>query len=511
MTITIIDDARIIREGLKKIIMTNCPAYQIVGEAADGEKGYELVVQTHPDVCIVDMKMPKFNGIDMVARIREKYQDIRFIVLSGYAEFDYARTMISYGCVAYLLKPVNHAELIGILNSLAEKASQRKTVAVSNENPDVIERLLAGSLEANGASLLPEALSTILRNLTVMAVCQVDASEDGTQFNPQDIKAQALVVFSSDQCYAHVIDEQQVVLFLTGQESGINERLSDLILSISKKYKQHISIGAYRTIEDSQPVSDVLRMAVEALNRCFHREWGALCWYVKSVPFDELPLFFVIEEQIIRNMIMENHDGAVEKLQALIQELKHYEVQKEHSVLLLTRVYLTMRKILVKQKAQQLLDSIPKSAELKESMLQCARMFQVEQLIAVVSEKIQEFDRETSKYDTSKRATIRKVLRYMDQNYSKGLTLPEVAKVAHMAPSYFSMYFKKEMGENYNQFVNRMKIERAKELLQNPSVKIHEVGTLVGFEDSKYFSRKFRTITGMTPREYRESISVCKE
>ncbi|MPN53340.1 HTH-type transcriptional activator RhaR [bioreactor metagenome] len=144
-------------------------------------------------------------------------------------------------------------------------------------------------------------------------------------------------------------------------------------------------------------------------------------------------------------------------------------------------------------------------------MLQCARMFQVEQLIAVVSEKIQEFARETSKYDTSKRATIRKVLRYMDQNYSKGLTLPKVAKVAHMAPSYFSMYFKKEIGENYNQFVNRMKIERAKELLQNPSVKIHEVGTLVGFEDSKYFSRKFRTVTGMTPREYRESISVCKE
>jgi len=253
------------------------------------------------------------------------------------------------------------------------------------------------------------------------------------------------------------------------------------------------------------------QMASDALNRCFHRDWGALSRFMETESFDDQPLFFIIEEQIFRNLTMEHHAGTVDKIRFLIHELKYHEVQKEHCILLLNRIYVTIRKVLVKQHAQQLLDDLPKSVMFKDILLRCDRMVQVEEQIEAINKRLMEYASETSKSDSSKRATVRKVLRYMDQNYHKSLSLVEIAKIAHMAPSYFSMYFKKEMGENYITFANRMKIEKAKELLQDPSIKIYEVCSMVGFDDSKYFSRKFRAITGMTPKEYRDSIRVFIE
>ena len=125
MTIAIVDDAVLIRQGLKKLIETSYPDVTIVGEASNGAEGLALLESNRVDVCIVDIRMPIMSGIEMVAQYRLKNRHTKFIVLSGYADFTYAKEMMGHGAIAYLLKPVDHQEFHEVLHTVRRNSIQR--------------------------------------------------------------------------------------------------------------------------------------------------------------------------------------------------------------------------------------------------------------------------------------------------------------------------------------------------------------------------------------------------
>lgn len=100
---------------------------------------------------------------------------------------------------------------------------------------------------------------------------------------------------------------------------------------------------------------------------------------------------------------------------------------------------------------------------------------------------------------------IRKAIDYIRRNYAKKLTLEEVSAYVYLSPSYFSKVFKDEMGCNFNAYLNKIRIDKAKQLLLNDSVKLVDVSGLVGFEDQSYFSKVFKKLIDVTPGKYREA------
>ncbi len=129
----LVEDEAIIRAGLKQLIEEVIGGYQIVGEAANGKQALEALKGTQPDLLITDIRMNEMNGIDMVGRIRDHQPDLPIIILSGYAEFEYAKQALRYGISDYLLKPVDRIELTQALDKIKRKL---ETSSLASETAD---------------------------------------------------------------------------------------------------------------------------------------------------------------------------------------------------------------------------------------------------------------------------------------------------------------------------------------------------------------------------------------
>ena len=105
---------------------------------------------------------------------------------------------------------------------------------------------------------------------------------------------------------------------------------------------------------------------------------------------------------------------------------------------------------------------------------------------------------------------IAKALEYISAHYTENLTLQNVADTVHLSKSYFSLYFKKQTGRNFVDYLIELRIREAKRLLVESESRIYDVAKAAGFKDVKYFSKVFKKITGLTPIAYREKYQVTK-
>ena len=111
MRIVVVEDEAPIREGMAKLLSKINPEYELVGKAADGEAGYQLIRELNPDLVIMDIRMPKMDGIAMIKKLREENIKCKVIILSAYSEFQYAQKAIELKADSYLLKPIKIPEL----------------------------------------------------------------------------------------------------------------------------------------------------------------------------------------------------------------------------------------------------------------------------------------------------------------------------------------------------------------------------------------------------------------
>ena len=118
--VVIVEDEDIIRRGLVKTIDWQEMGAEIVGEAADGKEGLEVVRTVKPDLVMTDVKMPRLDGLEMAAQLRQEYPELKLVFLTSYAEFDYAQQAVRLGAEDYLLKPVDEEQIRKLMARLIE-------------------------------------------------------------------------------------------------------------------------------------------------------------------------------------------------------------------------------------------------------------------------------------------------------------------------------------------------------------------------------------------------------
>ena len=124
MRIVVVEDEAPIREGMAKLLSKINPEYELVGKAADGEAGYQLIRELNPDLVIMDIRMPKMDGIAMMKKLREENIKCKVIILSAYSEFQYAQKAIELKADSYLLKPIKIPELKSALKQAEREISE---------------------------------------------------------------------------------------------------------------------------------------------------------------------------------------------------------------------------------------------------------------------------------------------------------------------------------------------------------------------------------------------------
>ncbi|MFS0723407.1 response regulator transcription factor [Paenibacillus sp. 1P07SE] len=114
--VILVEDEVTIRNGLKQLIEDTIGGYRVIGEANHGKEALELLHVMQPDLLISDIRMAEMDGLEMIKRIRESHRQLHLIILSGYAEFEYAKHALRYGVADYLLKPIDRVELKQVLD-----------------------------------------------------------------------------------------------------------------------------------------------------------------------------------------------------------------------------------------------------------------------------------------------------------------------------------------------------------------------------------------------------------
>ena len=180
--VVIIDDNRIAVEAIAKATDWDRYGCQVAGCAYDGIAGLRLIREKHPDIVIIDIQMPGLNGLDVIRRLKEEQENIQFIIISGYGEFEYAQKAIRYGVRAYLLKPVMTEELEEALLHVTAALNKRKEEQAQDggedEPSDPLEIELSairGRKEAYSpmvAGALEYVDQNLGKNLTQVDICR---------------------------------------------------------------------------------------------------------------------------------------------------------------------------------------------------------------------------------------------------------------------------------------------------------------------------------------------------
>ena len=123
-TLLIADDEKNIRDGLKCILDWKSLGFTLCGEAANGEEALSCILKNNPSLVLLDIRMPKLTGIDIIRIAREQGYNGRFIILSGYSDFSYAQAAIRYGVECYLTKPIDEDELLDAIHTIKESLMQ---------------------------------------------------------------------------------------------------------------------------------------------------------------------------------------------------------------------------------------------------------------------------------------------------------------------------------------------------------------------------------------------------
>lgn len=141
--VVIIDDEPIICNLIKRLGEWDRLNLEIVGSATDGLEGYRLIRELHPDIVLLDIRMPGLDGLELIEKCSEEKLTPRFIIISGYQEFEYAKKAIHFNISDYLVKPIDREELNMALKKscLAIEEAQQKQTALQSLQMTIKEKI----------------------------------------------------------------------------------------------------------------------------------------------------------------------------------------------------------------------------------------------------------------------------------------------------------------------------------------------------------------------------------
>jgi two-component system, response regulator YesN len=522
MNVFLVDDDEIIRKGLRSIIEKSNLNCTVTGEASDGELALQaLECSEKVDLLITDIRMPVMDGLELIKQIREqdKYQLMKIIVLSGYDEFKYVRNAFMDGAVDYILKPINKNDFLDLLKKIqssieyeAEQESSRresKQLLISN----TLNRLFHYPVhdEQEEERNLKKINLDLERQYYLVMICRID------NFYKQNME-QMKYAGALDKIY-HQIDEWidkksnfQLLQFINRNE------IVYLVCSSEYINANQISEEIYQEICQTNMDDTTYTMGVGTVYKGILNIQKA---YQEAYTSVEARFYLGwnhrIEYEQIKDKIIELSYNLEPKLNKLIQSIELYDYINSKKVIdeiFVDLCYVTAARF--RKYINELVDLlILRVKDFEEALMCCSHDYQffldnintyneLKSFISSIIKDVIDYIRNEREKRSKKRIELAK--KYISEHYKENITLNDVADYIELNASYFSNLFKLEVGTNFSDYLLEVRMQMARTLLRNPTIKVYEIGCMVGYEDAVSFGRAFKKKVGMSPKEYRDTV-----
>lgn len=497
--LVIADDEVRIREGFTRIVDWESLGFRVVGCYPDGRQVLEHLRREHVDVVLTDIKMKEIDGLEVAREIKEHYPNTVCVLVSAHQEFDFAHAAIAAGVKDYLFKPTRISDIRRVFSGIAEElereselleqqAKQRQKYEEMNQlwRSQFLSDLYMGALrksemaDAQAKHYYPEyARHGVL--LCFLGFSEAEAQEElrdslrtmfqgnveGIEYDPVSISPGGLAVMA-------VFDASVV-----GLEDKFRIHMEDLIAQTMETSGLVLEMKEIRRYDSLQSFINRPRFSAKRLE--------------EGVRLDDDFSRQILSRQ--RLMFSYLTSRSMDQASALICEIVDrtapFSLEIKHAVLIDTaaRIQTKLQELELAPQIMPRYDLLMKAQEPSE-------------MVQWLQTTMEEWSRIIPASHTPQQV-ISQIKAYVLEHYAGNVSLDAVAEYVFLSSVYVSRLFKQETGENFTDYVSRVRIDKAKELLEHPDILVADVGQRVGYPNPRYFYRVFKNMTGYTPSGYR--------
>lgn len=477
-----VDDEYMILEGLKYLLPWNELGFEFVKTARTAMEALDYLDNNHVDLVISDITMPEMTGIEMINAAQQQGKKFMAIFLTGYQEFNYVKEGIRLGVKDYLLKPVDKEELAEIVlkckTELDELVQRQNQTQIIREN-QLIRWINDELNESEFEKLLLDFRINTRGPFTVLKL-QGASHELLSLMNFTQKFNQPLVISWGVQ------QHHQIILIFVGDSAALNIYLS----CVKRQYAKSIQIYVGETINEWENL-------YESYARVLQLE------EIKKFYPDLLPNFSNDNApELVRDdfsFLSFNKSLMIGDTNTILQELDNiFERVASQQILPENARYIAF---LLFNDIFRRYPTISREVY-EETIEKIRRSNNIYKLKSLLEEQLSSSSCQNE--DNHFSIMTKNVIEIIQKNYREELTLKSVADQLHVNAVYLGQVFKKEIRYSFSQYLNQIRIKRAQYLLLNSNFNINEISEEIGYNNTNYFSKMFKKLNGITPKDFRE-------
>lgn len=520
LKVVIADDEQHVCRLVQMLADWDALGMEVIATAANGLEALELVENLAPDILITDIRMPGCDGLELIEKAKALSPALEIVIISGYAQFEYAQTAIRYGVGGYLLKPINKAALTSTLEKLGEECRKRQSSSVAIEslltkNQDIMQRRLLEEL-LQGKQPTAEQLSeeygfSPAGGLLQIAILKIDTESVRLDSAPVSvIRRKMEEIWESDLlplCLSGHLHFQRsagyvILNYEARNKEAVRRALRNCLNQLQAQYSffgpVEISLAVGGTVDNAGDLSRSMREAQAALSERLIE--GSRRLLENAPPPSRLPMQQLLDkfgrliDHAVDSFSAEECDKAVDMLLEAVDSADGVGGSEITELVLLAG-----RAFILRIRSGEEAEITSRFEEICEICGSRNRLF--ESLRRFLRQNIEQMSRQKQEEDIR---PIRMAKQYVQQHYAEPITLDDICDLTGFSASYFSTIFKKETGEGFLKYLTHVRIEQAKVLLRDTNLPVAEICERVGYSDLKHFTATFKKTTSLNPGQYRK-------
>ncbi|GIP34148.1 response regulator [Paenibacillus sp. J2TS4] len=532
----VVDDEYIVREHFERRIPWEASGFTWLGAAQNGREAIEMMEKELPHIVLTDITMPVMDGLEFAKYVRDRWPKVRVIFLTAHDEFAYAQKALVLGAKNYLLKMgLSKEQIIQACQQVAEEIRQewneeeRSRIRTEQHEEEeralkhhIIHRLLEGTGGSTAESMrfLNEMLDWNGRDFAVVSVAwdgyslinplnNGPFSEEGELQKMQWQAGKALeqweelsrssgiqaVVFPYKRCRLSVVltcpSHRGYAFFQT----KLNEFIHWALSTVRESLGTECFLYAGQITSQRERLPGMLREGQHKLLDYFYSGQSVILGqdgssYLNPEKMKRLEL----AAKLSQSLLTRDWPSFMEGVKTLTQRQN-----PPYSPQFLLGVAEAVLDNGMEGTEAADLDKLRLRLDLIVTWEQYGQWWErIAQQMAVLPESRRENKRI--------RKEIQKICQLVSDQYGENWSIANLAEAVQMNPAYVGQLFKQETGEYLTDYISRVRLHKAKELLERTDMKIYEVAQKVGITDYRYFCKMFKSTIGVTPTEYKKSI-----
>ncbi|MFD2114669.1 response regulator [Paenibacillus yanchengensis] len=531
--VLLVDDESIELEWLKRRVHAKFPSLQIVASVNNPFMALDIMQEQPVDILLTDIRMPIMSGMELADQARERNPLLQIVFISGHEDFACAKQAIALKAAAYLLKPVDNEELYTTLSQVFDRLDKQWQLERLNQRWDKAMPLLSSELivrwlEGDKSEQVEMVAQQTLEELTnvqaeqsmhvTVALIEVDDLQWKTSHMTEEEKGSLVSsVFNEleQKCAAqqigHYIRNESAytaIVLAICPLAQLESFLQQMITYIAAHFPITITASIGREVRLLAQLQSSYREARQYLNNKWYVGKNRVIMQPASKADEatqpSIMSFTQLSKAIVEQMMEYQLVLMDELLTTFFNQIDIVQQKEENYYTVLH--FITNLQTELQTKDHNLYEL------LQWKPVDISIIFQFETIYDVQSWLRRTLFSLSELIYRKKLSKPRKLMEHIDQfvmdNIGDKVTLKEVAAHVDFSPNYLGQLFKEEMGENFSNYLTKMRVKKACELLKDPKYRVYEIAELTGYKNLLYFNRQFKHIVGHTPGEYRKQLRV---